>query len=43
MKSSLNKANPIQMNIFGARSLPDLPGVCRFGSGDAPDPGPAAV
>jgi hypothetical protein len=43
MKKAFNEANPIQMNIFGARSLPDLPGVCRFGSGDAPDPCPAAV
>jgi len=30
------------MYQFGARSLPHLPGTCRFGSGDAPDPGPAA-
>jgi len=43
MRFSLYKAKPIQMNIFGARSLPRLPGKCRFGSGNAPDPGPAAV
>jgi alkanesulfonate monooxygenase SsuD/methylene tetrahydromethanopterin reductase-like flavin-dependent oxidoreductase (luciferase family) len=31
------------MKHFGARSLSRLPGLNRFGSGDAPDPGPAAV
>lgn len=30
------------MNTFGARSLPTSPVLCRFGLGDAPDPGPAA-
>jgi hypothetical protein len=43
MPIASKKAKPIQMNIFGARSLPRLPGKCRFGSGNAPDPGPAAV
>jgi hypothetical protein len=34
------KANPLQMSHFGARSLPRLPGQCRFGLGYAPESRP---
>ena len=39
--SSLHKANPIQMNTFGARSLPAARSV-QVRLGYAPVPGPVA-